>query len=827
MTQSGTKKLVLLGMMTRMPVGGVIWQTLHYLLGFQRLGYEVYYVEMHGRPPFMLMEKGNPDPKSREAAAVIDAALRRFDLGDRWAYFALHDDSHCYGLGREQVTRLFDSAALIVNLHGGTKPTPELARTGRLVYVETDPVQLQVELHDDHQESFDFLEAHCAFFTFGENYGRPSCKLPVSDRFAFHPTRQPVLMDFWEGRGGADPRVFTTVGNWKQPWREVVYEGDVYSWSKHYEFEKFLDLPSRTSQPLELALGSYDEDDRRLLAEHGWTVRPAPEFSMDADSYRDYITSSRGEFTVAKDQNVRLRSGWFSDRSATYLAAGRPVISQETGFSEVMPTGEGLFAFSTIEEVIEALDRVNADYALHSRRASEIARECFSHDVVLGRLLSEVGEERAGRRGRLPRFGVEPFPASMDLEPVSRRPTRLDPETVEIVTGRPVPVLGRDQVAPTEEKLASIVIVSYDNLVFTRLCLESLLANTDYLAYEVIVVDNGSRDGSLEYLRRLAEQHTRVRLVINRRNVGFASACNQGLALAGGEVLVLLNNDTMVPPGWLRGLVAQTQYERIGLVGAVTNRIGNEAEVPTSYRTWGECLAFARNQALTRAGETLEIGTVTMFCMAMRRDVHRLLGPLDTQFEVGTLEDDDYSMRARAAGLKTICADDVFVHHFGEASFGKLIPTGEYADVLTRNKERFEQKWGRPWEPYRRRPSIGYASLTERVQQIVAENVPRGATVLVVSKGDDNLVRFDGWQAKHFPATEDGRWVGHHPADTTEAVALLEAARQNGGSFFLLPKTGFWWLEYYEGLEQHLLSRYDTVVRDDNTCVLFALDGER
>jgi GT2 family glycosyltransferase len=415
----------------------------------------------------------------------------------------------------------------------------------------------------------------------------------------------------------------------------------------------------------------------------------------------------------------------------------------------------------------------------------------------------------------------------MDLEPVSRRPTRLRRETVELVMNRPVPVFDRARVEPAGERLASIVIVSYGNLVFTRICLESLLASTDRPEYEVIVVDNGSRDGSLGYLRGLAEQHARVRLVANRRNIGFAAACNQGLALARGAVLVLLNNDTMVTPGWLGRLVAYAQQEGIGLAGAVTNRIGNEAEVPTSYRTWGECLDFARDLALTRAGETLEIGTVTMFCLAMRRDVHHLLGPLDTQFEVGTLEDDDYSMRARAAGLKTICADDVFVHHFGEASFGKLIPSGEYADVLERNKQRFEKKWGRPWQPYERRPSLAYASLTERVHQIVAENVPRGATVLVVSRGDDNLVRFEGWQAKHFPATDDGRWVGHHPADTSEAVALLEAARENGGSFFLLPKTGFWWLDYYEGLEEHLLSNYSAVVRDEDTCVLFALDGER
>ena len=136
-----------------------------------------------------------------------------------------------------------------------------------------------------------------------------------------------------------------------------------------------------------------------MLDDHGWHVRHALDFSTDADAYRDYITGSRGEFTVAKEQNVRLRTGWFSDRSATYLAAGRPVISQETGFSNVLPTGEGLFGFDSTDEIVDAIDRINSDYARHSRAAEEIAREYFSHDVVLPRLLEEVGVEVTSGRG--------------------------------------------------------------------------------------------------------------------------------------------------------------------------------------------------------------------------------------------------------------------------------------------------------------------------------------------------------------------------------------------------------------------------------------------
>ena len=165
----------------------------------------------------------------------------------------------------------------------------------------------------------------------------------------------------------------------------------MYHWSKHFEFLKFIELPGKRPQLFELALGACEDEDRSLLERHGWNLREALSVSTDIDAYRGYIGQSRGEFTVAKDQNVRLRSGWFSDRSATYLATGRPVITQETGFSNVLPSGEGLFGFSTMDEILQAVDGINADYERHSRAASAIAREYFDSEVVLNRLLQDVG----------------------------------------------------------------------------------------------------------------------------------------------------------------------------------------------------------------------------------------------------------------------------------------------------------------------------------------------------------------------------------------------------------------------------------------------------
>jgi hypothetical protein len=383
-------KIVLLGMMTPMPVAGVVWQNLHYLLGFERLGFETYYVETHARTPSMLMSN-REDDSSALAAEFIASVMRRFGMADRWAFRALHDDRRCYGMSELALERLYGEAELLVNLHGGTQPLPELAAGGRLVYLETDPVQMQLELRHGLQETLDFLEPHVAFFTFAENWGNPDCRLPRSERFRFHPTRQPVVLDLWPDRSTQPADLYTTIGNWRQDWREVTFEGERYTWSKHHEFLKYLDLPQRTGLGFELALSSCAPEDREMLAAQGWGVRDGLEVSTSIDRYRDYVGASRGEFTVAKDQNVRLRSGWFSERSACYLGAGRPVITQDTGFSKFVPTGAGLFAFNSMEEIVAAFDAINSDYQKHSRAARAIAEEYFRAETVLAKVLQDIG----------------------------------------------------------------------------------------------------------------------------------------------------------------------------------------------------------------------------------------------------------------------------------------------------------------------------------------------------------------------------------------------------------------------------------------------------
>ena len=389
-------KIVLLGMVAKHPVGGVAWQVGQYAVGFERLGYEVYYVEAHAGNPSMFMAHERDDGADKAARFIAEFAAR-FGLGDRWAFQALHENGRCLGMSRERLDRLYRDAALIINMHGGTLPLPEHVATDRLVFLGTDPVQIELDVHRGERSAIDFLGKHVALFTSGLNYGNPDCKLPWAHPFSFVPSPPPVVLDHWENDVVPDGAPFTTIGNWRQSYRDVRFEGRTYRWSKHQQFLKILDLPIKARAPIELALSSYDDHDHLLLAEHGWRVRPALEFTRDLDSYRDYIVGSAGEVSAAKEQNVQFRTGWFSERSATYLAAGRPVILQDTGFGVALPTGAGLFAFSDLDGAAEAIATVQADPARQRRAAREVAREYLRHDVVLADLLDHVGLQSAQR----------------------------------------------------------------------------------------------------------------------------------------------------------------------------------------------------------------------------------------------------------------------------------------------------------------------------------------------------------------------------------------------------------------------------------------------
>jgi hypothetical protein len=383
-------RVVVLGIVGRSPLAGVAWQALHYLEGFRRLGHDVYYVEDTGLWSYDPQANTFTDD-GRYASAYLRRLLGRHGFDGRWVFRAARPGCPLQGLSAERLTELYASADAIINVTGSTELREEHLQVQLRAYVETDPVLRQVEIAQGREHTIDLLAAHTHHFSYGENYGAPDCGVPI-ERFHYLPTRQPVVLEWWPPTPAPpDGLRLTTIGNWQQFGRDIELDGEVYYWSKHHEFLKVLELPYRAGARFELALSNCDPEAQLLLQHHGWRLADALALSVSTRSYRRYIRASDGEFTVAKDQNVRLRSGWFSDRSACYLAAGKPVVTQDTGFGEVLPTGEGLHAFDTVEDAVAAFESVESDYERHSRAAVEIAREYFAAERVLAKLLSDLG----------------------------------------------------------------------------------------------------------------------------------------------------------------------------------------------------------------------------------------------------------------------------------------------------------------------------------------------------------------------------------------------------------------------------------------------------
>ena len=384
--------------MGRIPFAGMAWEALHYLEGFRRLGHDVYYIEDTWEWPFN-PEKNAVTNDNRYTLNYLAHLMAWCGMSDRWAYRAVEEDGRVYGLSESEFVRVFEQADALINLTASTELHEEHFKVPVRVYLQTDPGANEIKTAKGHSTTLDLLRAHTHFFNFAENLRAPDCGLPPGP-FPYRLTRQPIVLDWFtppscqpsnHRNGSSGTLRFTTVGNWKQTGYDVEWNGETYTWSKHTEFLKFLDLPSRIGQPVELALASAGKKATHLLVSRGWRVVDAYPLTTDILPYRDYIFGSDGEFTVAKDQNVRLRSGWFSERSASYLTAGKPVITQDTGFGRVIPTGEGLFAFNTMEEIVAAFEAIKTDYKRHSRAARAIAEEYFRAETVLAKFIEELG----------------------------------------------------------------------------------------------------------------------------------------------------------------------------------------------------------------------------------------------------------------------------------------------------------------------------------------------------------------------------------------------------------------------------------------------------
>jgi len=380
-------KIVVSGILFWYPLAGVTYQFLHYLIGLRRLGYEPCYIEDSGRWVY--------DPRlndlSPEAEGNIETvlpALKQHGFDDCWAFRGRYPGGKCYGMSESQIDSLYRQADAFLNVTGAQELRDEHRSMKRRIYVESDPFASQVKVAKGDQGMIDTLAGHDTLFSFGENLGAPDCDVPV-EKFQWLPTRQPVAMELWNGSvtGGS---TYNTITTWHNKGKDIEWRGSTWYWTKDREFTKFIDLPTRRPLQMELA-ATVGEDVKQLLKKHGWRQTDSIAISRDSDVYGDYIQRARGEFTVARDQYVRPKTGWFSDRSACYLAAGRPVITQETGFSKFLPTGKGLFGFQTTVDILEALDKIESDYEGNCRAAREIAAEYFAAEKVVGSLMQRAG----------------------------------------------------------------------------------------------------------------------------------------------------------------------------------------------------------------------------------------------------------------------------------------------------------------------------------------------------------------------------------------------------------------------------------------------------
>ncbi len=384
---AGKGKIIVFGILFWYPLAGVTYQFLHYLNGLRKLGYDPYYVEDSGRWVYdPRLNDLSPDATGNLEAVV--PLLEAHGFADRWAFRGNYPSGACYGMSEEQLLQLYGEADAFLNVTGAQEIREEQMVCPRRIYVESDPFVQQVKVAQGDEATIAALAAHDTHFSFGENLGAPDCDAPI-ERFNWLPTRQPVDLQLWDNpfAGG---EAFNTITTWHNKGKNITYHDDTYYWTKDREFLKIIDLPHRRAVPFELAT-NVDETVRTMLQEHGWRNVPSVHVSENIDRYRDYIQQSRGEFTVARDQYVRPRTGWFSDRSACYLAAGRPVITQETAFSKFLPSGKGLFGWTTMEDILAAVDEIESDYEGNCRAAHDIAAEYFEAEKVVGSLMERAG----------------------------------------------------------------------------------------------------------------------------------------------------------------------------------------------------------------------------------------------------------------------------------------------------------------------------------------------------------------------------------------------------------------------------------------------------
>ncbi len=368
----------------RYPLGGHVLAELHYIVGLQRLGYDVIVVEESGTEwaPCYNPVRNEMTPDPQYGISRLVEVLGRFGLENNWCY--VDSDRRYHGLSPEELRDYCRRATMLFSRAGATW-MKEFTDCRVKVFVDTDPAITQLKMPAEPVPSSPGYAAPHEFdfrFTIGEQLTHANSPIPLRG-LTWLPTRHPVALELLPVRHTSEAKIFTTIMSWNS--RAPLIHNEIAYGQKDVEFMKVLDLPQRVGPILEVALSLPAPLDQLRAA--GWRIIESRPVTLTVAAYADYLGRSRAEFSVAKNAYVQARCGWFSDRSASYLATGKPVIMQDTGFSATLPTHEGLLTFNTVDEAAAAIRQVNTDYERHCRAARRVAEEYFDSDKVLGDLL--------------------------------------------------------------------------------------------------------------------------------------------------------------------------------------------------------------------------------------------------------------------------------------------------------------------------------------------------------------------------------------------------------------------------------------------------------
>jgi len=382
---NGKLTIVVGGYIVAYPLGGMTWHHLNYLLGLHDLGHEVYFLEDSGSYSYPY----NPtnwrcEVDSSYGRDYLEKTLACYGIPPRYCYYSEFENRH-YGLSEQELADVLARADLLLCVSGVTPLRPNRPRPRRTVVIDTDPVFTQLRMM--HDSAFlDYYRQFDRVATFGRLIGTPACPLPTHG-FNWIPTNQPVALHHWQVTPAAG-EAFTTIGKWEHSSeRNMEFAGKKYLSSKGVEWMKMLDLPARVPWDMTMGMASMPPETAAQFRKHGWKLVDPEQASVSCQSFAGFIRASAGEFTVAKEIYAALPSGWFSDRAAAYLASGRPVVTQASGFDQWLPVGQGLFSYRDIDQAAEALKKIATDYNSHSEHARKIAENYFASDLVLTELL--------------------------------------------------------------------------------------------------------------------------------------------------------------------------------------------------------------------------------------------------------------------------------------------------------------------------------------------------------------------------------------------------------------------------------------------------------